>query len=121
MTFSRFFRRPAAFAALLAIALQALWPLIAQARPSDSISVPVCSVDGARHEIQLPVGKNQGDKGAEHCKLCVLGTDKPVVSSALPAFAAPVSKFESLPGYEAVAVREGASFSAHPRAPPQAS
>jgi hypothetical protein len=114
-------RRPAAFAALLAVALQALWPLLAQARPAQSIPVPLCSVDGTRHEIQLPIGKGQDDKGAEHCKLCVLGADKPAVANAAPAFAFAAAKPEGLPRYEAAAVRAAASFNARPRAPPQAS
>ena len=121
MTFSRTLRRFAALTAASAIALQALWPLIAQARPADSISVPLCSVDGVRHEIELPLGKNQGDRSFEHCKLCVLGTGNDV--------AAPFQvSVRFSPGTENQVFEEKQrpakstfSSSANPRAPPVAS
>ena len=85
MTLSRTVRRFAALAAAFGIALQALWPIVAQARPRDAISVPVCSVDGTSHSIELAPGKGPTGKSYEHCKLCVLGADRPLVSSAAPS------------------------------------
>jgi DUF2946 family protein len=80
MTLSLTTRRVAALAAAFGIALQALWPLVAQARPRDAISVPICSVDGTSHSIELAPGDQETEKRYEHCKLCVLGADKPLVS-----------------------------------------
>jgi hypothetical protein len=118
MILSRGMRRCAALAAAFGIALQALWPVIAQARPADSISVPICSIDGTRHEIELPIGKTQD--GSEHCKLCVLGDEKPFVVSGIALFV-----FKNL----AVQNPETSTAPFHPqaliptrsRAPPQAS
>jgi len=115
---SRAARRLAALAAAFGIALQALWPAIAQARPGDAISVPICSVDGTRHEIQLPLGKTQD--GSEHCQLCVLGLDPNFVSSDLP--------FPSGNGKDVKYIeaddrnpRPSKVFAARPRAPPAVS
>jgi hypothetical protein len=118
MSFSRLLRRHAAFAALLAVALQALWPAIAQARPSDSVSVPICSVDGTRHEIQLPVGKTSD--GSEHCKLCVLGLDKIAVVSDVQ-FSFGNGEIEKAVDVENRNHKPSSAFFARPRAPPQAS
>ena len=118
MILSRGVRRCAALAAAFGIALQALWPAIAQARPSDSVLVPICSMDGTRHEIELPIGKTQD--GSEHCKLCLLGDGKTFVVSGISLFI-----LKNL----AVQNPESARSSFHPRAliparsraPPQAS
>jgi hypothetical protein len=110
--------RVAALAAAFGIALQALWPVIAQARPSDSVSVPICSVDGSRHEIELPIGKTQD--GGEHCKLCVLGPDALAVSSDSTFFSGN-GKDETQVAVEKPNPKSSAVFLARPRAPPQAS
>src|SRR6185369_6544842 len=115
MMFSRTINRFAALAAAFGIALQALWPLIAQARPSDSISVPVCSADGVRHDVELPLGKTQD--GTQHCKLCALGTDKPVVLNSDVTFVSSVQKSESFQEERQSSARSLAAFTAHPRAP----
>ena len=74
------------FAALLAVtamALQAFWPLLAQARPRMAGElVPVCTVEGVTHYLELPAGKSPLDErsasNGEHCKLCVFGADKSI-------------------------------------------
>lgn len=49
----------AASLAALAIALHALWPLIVQARPKQApMLVPVCTVDGVTHYLELPAGRS---------------------------------------------------------------
>jgi hypothetical protein len=118
MILSRGMRRCAALAAAFGIALQALWPVIAQARPADSISVPICSIDGTRHEIELPIGKTQD--GSEHCKLCVLGPDKVVVSAEL-SFSSGNGEAERHVKAEKPNPKSSAVFLARTRAPPQAS
>ena len=119
MMFSRHFRRSAALAAAAAIALQALWPLIAQARPNDSISVPVCSADGVRHDIELPLGKTKD--GSEHCKLCVLGADKDSVVAAPVSFDFSSGSEIQNPVDKEFSRQYSFPLPAHPRAPPQVS
>jgi len=67
-------RRIAAWLAIVAMALQALWPLIAQARPVTL--VPVCAVGEVTHYIEVPLG--DAAAGHEHCAFCL-------ASAALPA------------------------------------
>jgi hypothetical protein len=116
MMLSRSLRRFAALAAAFGIALQALWPAIAQARPSGSISVPLCSADGTRHEIELPIGKTQD--GSQHCKLCVLGDGKPVVASRLPLLVLKNLSNQD-PQTQTASFLPQALISARSRAPPQ--
>ena len=118
MILSSSIRRLAALAAAFGIVLQALWPAIAQARPADSISVPICSIDGTRHEIQLPVGSTTD--GSEHCKLCVLGLDKLVV--ALDSqFSLGHRENEKCIAVEHQSYKPATDLLARPRAPPHAS
>jgi hypothetical protein len=121
MMFSRKIRHFAALAAALGIALQALWPIIAQARPGRSISVPVFSAEGTRHSIELPLGKNQTEKSAEHCKLCVLGTDKPAVLNSEQVFLSSEAGSECFQEDKKIQVKFFEVSAALPRAPPQAS
>ncbi|MEA3195045.1 MAG: hypothetical protein QOD26_3378 [Betaproteobacteria bacterium] len=65
--------------AITAMALNALWPLIAQARPATL--VPVCTVSGVTHYIEIPGGTTPVDSH-EHCAFCFAG-------AALPATQVP--------------------------------
>ena len=76
-------RRIASWLAILAMALQALWPLIAQARPVTL--VPVCTVGGETHYVEIPGKPSPADK---HCELCFVGAALPV-AAPVHAFAAP--------------------------------
>jgi hypothetical protein len=83
--------RIAAWTAILAIALQALWPLVANARPSIAGElVPVCTVAGVTHYIELPATttplEKRSDAHGDHCKLCVFGDGKAVVALSGSAF-----------------------------------
>lgn len=66
-----------AWLAALAIALHALWPLMANARPKSVALVPVCTVEGVTHYLEIPGGKSPLDESSsarhEHCSLCFLG------------------------------------------------
>jgi hypothetical protein len=117
MMLSRASRRLAALAAAFGIALQALWPAIAQARPSDSVTVPLCSIDGTRHEIELPIGKTQD--GSKHCKLCMLGDGKTFVVSGLSLFM-PRDLAVQIPATAKASFHPRALIPARSRAPPQA-
>jgi len=91
MILARSMKRFAALAAVFAITLQALWPLLSHARPNDiSLLAPLCSVDGATHYLEIKAGKptpldQRSAQHGEHCKLCVFGDGKSL------ALVAPVS------------------------------
>ena len=75
-----------AWLAILAIALQALWPLLAQARPSAPRHlVPLCSVGGVVRSVELPGARPPLEQRSAafhgHCGLCVPGAER---SAALP-------------------------------------
>jgi hypothetical protein len=76
-------RRVASWLAISALALQALWPLIAQARPATL--VPVCTVGGETHYVEIPGAPAPADK---HCELCFVGAALPA-ANAVPAGDAP--------------------------------
>jgi len=113
-------RRLAAWVAMLAMALQALWPLIAQAKPRSSTLVPICTVDGVTHYFELKKGDTPLEKRTtaqhEHCMVCTFGAAAlPSVRPAFHAAAAPNVE-PPAPLLQSVASR---SFpSARPRAPP---
>ena len=118
-------RRPVAWLAAFAVLLQALWPLLAHARPRDAtLQVPVCAIAGVMHDLEIKLGQTPlDDKSSlqgEHCKLCVLGSGKGVAIFspdfvALPDLAVAGQKFVLAP----VPISGPASRSpAHPRAPP---
>ena len=126
MRASRLFLRNAGLAALLAVCLNALWPLIAHARPANVVLVPVCSVEGTTHYIELERGDSPLDQRSsrqhDHCKLCVFAAERP----AAPAAAAPVLSLEpaspAAVSPPAVSVPPSAFlFTARPRAPPASS
>ncbi|HUQ25984.1 MAG TPA: DUF2946 family protein, partial [Burkholderiales bacterium] len=60
--------------AIAAMALNALWPLIAQARPATL--VPVCTVAGVTHYVEIPGGTTPADSH-EHCAFCFAGAALP--------------------------------------------
>jgi hypothetical protein len=70
-------RRSAAWLAAFAMALQALWPLIAQAKPRSSTLVPICTVEGVTHYFELKKGDSPLEKSStarhESCAFCLLG------------------------------------------------
>lgn len=121
-------RRLAALAAAFAVVLQALWPLVAHARPqSPSLLVPVCTVGGSTHYLDLKSGKSPLDERAalhgDHCKLCFFGGDKDAAfspNSSKSFFIANLSDSKAIP--RLVSDLEPATRTqAQPRAPPQAS
>jgi hypothetical protein len=82
--------RPVAWIAAFAVVLQALWPLLAHARPGESrLLAPVCAVGGSTHYIDLNSGKappeERGALFGNHCKLCTVGFDRIAALPAEPA------------------------------------
>ena len=63
--------------AILAIVLQSAWPLIAAAKPRAVALVPLCTVDGVTHYVEVPTGKAPLEESAnahhKHCSFCFLG------------------------------------------------
>jgi hypothetical protein len=118
--------RFAALLAILAIAMQALWPLIAQAKPVlPGERVPVCTIEGITHYIELPAPDSAVEKSSaahhEHCKMCVFGAERLAV---LPVAAA-IVKVAQNPQQPLDSLREVSSPSplhrpALARAPPAA-
>jgi len=92
-------RRLGHWLAVLAIALHAAWPLIANARPKSVHLVPLCTVDGVTHYIELAGGKSPLDESAnthrEHCSFCFLGTVG-VLPSHVAAAVAPSTASEQI-------------------------
>src|SRR2546430_3565281 len=70
-------RRLGHWLAILAIALHAAWPLIANAKPKSVHLVPLCTVEGITHYLEVPGGTTPLDDSAnahqEHCSFCFLG------------------------------------------------
>ncbi len=120
--------RLAAFVAMLAMALQVFWPLLAQARPRIAGQlVPVCTVDGVTHYLELPAGKSPLDERSashgEHCKLCVFGGDRDVAVEPRDAVVFVVSNSgDSRVVLHPASFQEPANHPpAQPRAPPSVS
>src|SRR6266446_5803864 len=77
----------AVYLAVLAIALQALWPLLAQAKPRNAVLVPVCTVQGVTHYIELPSSGTPAEERAasqhDHCSFCSFGGERAALSPFL--------------------------------------
>ncbi len=110
--------RIAAWLALAGIALNASWPLLANARPSaPALPSEVCSATGQKHTGESPFGKGARPS---HCTLCPYSAERgPAISGAAPALlcpmsvSAPVRELVSAPQLEAAL-----DPCAPPRAPP---
>lgn len=119
--------RFAAFLAALAMALQASWPLLAQARPGIAgVLVPVCSVEGTTHYLELPAGKSPLDERSAshggHCKLCAVGGGKVVSTASFDVSAFLAGNADQGIAFRSAPLRESPLlFSALPRAPPAVS
>ncbi len=81
--------RIAAWLALAGIALNAFWPVLANARTSaPALPSEVCSATGQKH-----AGENLPGKGAQpsHCTLCPFNAERgPAISGAAPALLCPM-------------------------------
>ncbi len=124
----RVFRaRAASLLALLAMGLQASWPLLALANPGPQsmLLVPLCTVDGATHYIEIPVGgdrprKNGTPGHSGHCALCVTASER---AGAGPPLAVAAVVLEPVPaerpaGDAGTQVVSASHPPAQPRAPP---
>jgi len=123
MILQRSLRKGAAITAMLALVLQALWPLVSQAAPRERTElVPLCTVDGVTHFLELKLGKSPLEKRTalhgDHCKLCVFGADR---LAALPPAESPalvVATVDLRPADPQFA--PATAFYSHPPAQPRA-
>lgn len=116
-------RSPLAFwLAVVATVFNVLWPLLAQARVRASVLVPVCSIEGVTHYIELPTGKTPLPASAEHkhCSLCTVGAQA-TAPQAAPRIAVPPSS-EGPARVDNAPPSASAQYPArHSRAPPRLS
>lgn len=117
-------RKPTAWLAILAMALHALAPSLAQATPRGSgLLVPVCSSSGIVHYLELPAGKappaHRPGVERQHCSLCLFGAAS---MAPPPAGAGPVPSAPTSSGVVAADDPDGSSSPSYPpaqaRAPP---
>src|SRR4051812_1543375 len=112
-----------AYLACLAMALQALWPLIAQAKPRSVTLVPVCTVQGVTHYIEMPGGASPLEQKSsaqhEHCSYCSFGGERAILPSVdANVVAAGISRPCGISIDEAVFLKNTDFAAGRPRAPP---
>lgn len=115
-------RKFTAWLAILAIALNALWPLLANAAPKD-FSGPICSMAGTKSVPSdfdgIPGMPNPGKSFSQHCPLCVGGSDSAIGLVSEPVISFAVRQLDRTLNYAQIQV--WASFIhpySHPRGPP---
>lgn len=117
-------RRIALFLASVAIGLQALWPLLAQAKPGSATLVPVCTVEGVTHYIELPAAntplEERSSSSHEHCAFCMLAADRISCPSAAESWLLVAADISSvvLVSLPAPRMQLLARSPGRPRAPP---
>lgn len=119
-------RNLAAWAAILAMALQALWPLIAQARPRSATLVPLCTVDGVTHYYELKDADTPLEKRSathhDHCAFCSFDNGRTAALRSAPVFSPPSFTFDAPAERQLVSVVPSPHHPpARPRAPPATS
>ena len=113
-------RKLGSWLGIAALALQLGLPLLAGALPRVVALVPLCTVDGVTHYLEVPTGKNPLQHSAghgEHCPLCFAGH----ASAVLPHVAPPA--LEDRHASERIAParsihRQAVFLDAEARAPP---
>jgi hypothetical protein len=115
-------RKLATWLAIAGMALNALWPLLANAGPAE-FSAPVCSMVGTKLAPGvaggLPAHPSPGKPGAPHCPFCPgVGDQSPALAACRGlAVVAPTASAQAI----AVELFRPVSFlylAAHPRGPP---
>ena len=111
----------ATWLAILAMGLNGLWPLLANAAPREFVA-PLCSMVGTTMAVDasgMPAQPAPAKSPAAHCPFCSTGSDHhPALAPAgVIAFAPPVAQFQ-----RSIIVAEPAASSvvlaAAPRGPP---
>jgi len=110
--------RIAAWLALAGIALNAFWPLIANAKPNvPALPSEICSATGLRH---APTDAPAKDTQPSHCTLCPFNAERgPAISGTAPAPVCPMSDCGRVREFFAERPLQAAfDPAAPPRAPP---
>ncbi len=120
-------RRRLAWIAALAMMLNALWPVIAQAKPGPAPTLQeVCTSAGLQKiavDASAPVDHSSGGKASPHCAFCSFGNDQVALPSArIVAVVHADVAAQPIPIVRVVPLPEPPSrSSAQPRAPPYSS
>ena len=123
MGLTRTSRHIAGWLAILAMSLNALWPLVANAKPAGAFdpSTEICTVGGIK-SFAGGAGPSQPASSAHKpdCSFCTFGADKlvppPAADTAPPAAIGHAAFASCMPDARPL---QSASYSpAHPRAPP---
>lgn len=114
-------RRFGSWLAILAITLQAAWPLLANAKPRSVTLVPLCTVDGVTHYLELPASETPLEKSSrthhEHCSFCFLGHLTAVACEPPPSLACE-ARVERPSAAETPVLGQPYTLSQEARAPP---
>ena len=109
-------RKLGTWVAVLALTLQASWPLVVAAKPHAVTLVPLCTVDGVTHYLEVPTGDAPAGTPHQHCSFCFLGSAAAPSYQALPAPAAAYA--EELPPAAPAVIPPPFFTSPDARAPP---
>ena len=110
--------RIAAWLALAGMALNASWPLIANARTSvPALPSEVCSATGQKHAGESPLSKGARPS---HCTLCPYNAERgPAISGAAPALLCPMpASGQVRESFSELQPQAALDPAAPPRAPP---
>ena len=123
MGLTRTSRRIAGWLAILAMSLNALWPLVANAKPSSAFdpATEICTVGGVKAFAGGDVTPQPADKAHQpNCSFCTLGADQFALPANAAAIVLPAVESPAFgAGVAGVPPAESSSYSpAHPRAPP---
>jgi DUF2946 family protein len=115
-------RRAASWLAIASMALNAAWPLLANAKPRvAALPSEICSATGLNHATGgAPAGAPEKDLHASHCTLCPFGAER---GAAIPYAGQPQLLSAPAPGpalarSDAPRPDTALRFTAPPRAPP---
>ena len=114
--------RIAAWIALAGMALNAFWPLLANAKPNvPALSSEICSATGLQHAAENSSGEAPGKSVRHsHCNLCPFNAERgPAISGAAPVLvcSVPVSG-QVRESFSEPQLHAALDPSAPPRAPP---
>ena len=122
MTAHRSRSRIAAWLALAGMALNASWPLLANARPNvPALSSEICSATGLKHAGEgLPEETPGKSVQPSHCTLCPFNAERgPAISGAAPALFLPKPACGQAPAFFTGSRLQSAPvLSGSPRSPP---
>jgi hypothetical protein len=124
---TRLNRRISAWVAILAMTLNALWPVIAQAKPGPSPTLQEVCTSAGLQKIAVdggqPADHSAGGKASPHCAFCSLGAVQLAILPAIQVGIAQVLEVrDSLPVHSQTTLPEPFVLSpAQPRAPPSLS